>query len=94
MDAEGNEVHSPESFANKITIQRNEILLQLEAEIQTLKNEVTQAKLLAELTTLKNHPKTMKGEWKYKEALTKFKDFASDLGAKVVAEIAIKQLGL
>ncbi|ENV03505.1 hypothetical protein [Acinetobacter sp. NIPH 817] len=94
LDAEGNEVHTPESFASKITIQRNEILLQLESEIQTLKNEVTQAKLLAKLTTLKNHQKTMKGEWKFKEALTKFKDFASDLGAKVVAEIAIKQLDL
>ncbi|EMR4041856.1 hypothetical protein C3415_07655 [Acinetobacter baumannii] len=94
LDAEGNEVHTPESFAKKVTSQRNEIFFQLESEIQKLKNEVTQAKLLRELHDLKNYPKTMKGEWKFKQALIKFKDFAIDLGAKVVAEIVIKQSGL
>lgn len=93
LDADGNEVHTPKSYAIKITPIRNKQISDLELEISNLKNEVTQAKLLAELNKMKSLPYTMKGQWAFKDALIKFKDFSMDLGAKIVAEIAMKQLG-
>jgi len=93
LDANGNEVHTPESYAAKITLQRQEIFKEIEHEISQLTNEITQAKLNSQLNELKLLPSTMPGQWDFKDALKKFKDFASDLGAKVVAEVAMKQLG-
>jgi hypothetical protein len=93
LDAEGNEVHTPESYAVKINALRREIFDDLEREISKLRNEITQAKLNNRLNELKSLPATTDGQWNFRRGLEKLKDFASDLGAKVVVEIAMKQLG-
>lgn len=93
LDAEGNEVHTPESYAIKINALRREIFDELEEEISKLRNEITQAKLNNKLNELKSLPATIDGQWNFRKSLEKLKDFALDLGAKVVAEIAMKQLG-
>ncbi|QIC69830.1 hypothetical protein [Acinetobacter indicus] len=93
LDAEGNEVHTPDSYAVKINALRREIFDDLEQEISKLRNEITQAKLNNRLNELKSLPATTDGQWNFRRGLEKLKDFASDLGAKVVAEIAMKQLG-
>ncbi|MCO8058039.1 hypothetical protein [Acinetobacter towneri] len=93
LDAEGNEVHTPESYAIKINASRREIFDELEEEISKLRNEITQAKLNNKLNELKSLPATIDGQWNFRKSLEKLKDFALDLGAKVVAEIAMKQLG-
>ena len=93
LDAEGNEVHTPESYAVKINALRREFFDELEQEISKLRNEITQAKLNSMLDELKSLPPTTDGQWNFKKGLEKLKDFALDLGAKVVAEIAMRQLG-
>lgn len=93
LDADGNEVHTPDSYANKMAPIRNANIYALEIEILKLNNDVTKAKLSNALDKMKNFPPTIESEWEFKNSLTKLKEFASDLGAKVVAEIAMKQLG-
>lgn len=88
-----NEEHTEESYAIKITASRNAFYDELEAEISKLENESTKTKLKTELTDLKSHPTTPKGQWQWNQALNKFKEFSIELGAKIVAEIAMKQLG-
>lgn len=93
LDLEGNEVHTPESYAKKITVIRREVFEELEQEISNLKNEITKSKLNSRLEELKQLPATSRGQFEFRKRLGYFKDFASDLGAKIVAEIAMKQLG-
>lgn len=92
-DLDNNEEHTEESFALKITASRNAFYDELEAEISKLENESIKTKLITELTDLKSHPTTPKGQWQWNQALKKFKEFSYELGAKIVAELAMKQLG-
>lgn len=93
LKAAGNESHTPESYAIKIAFQRSVQIQELELAISKLNNEITQTKLLAQLEELKNLPTTTDGQWTFNNVLRKLKEFALDLGAKAVAEIAMKQLG-
>lgn len=93
IDADGNEVHTNASYALKLKSSRDALFNELQIEISNLKNEVLQAKLLRELEEIKEIPLSSKGQLQFKIALDKFKNFASELGAKVIAEIAMKQLG-
>lgn len=90
---DGNESHTQESLAIKLAHEREILFKNLEFEISRLENEVVKAKLLKELNEIKEAPLTAKGQWLLNRALNGFKDFALDLGAKVVAEITMKQLG-
>lgn len=90
---DGNESHTPESLAIKLAHEREILFKNLEFEISRLENEVVKAKLLKELNEIKEAPLTAKGQLLLNRALNGFKDFALDLGAKVVAEITMKQLG-
>ena len=93
IDADGNEIHTIDSYAKKLENSRASIYAELQSEISNLKNEVTQAKLLAELSKLKEIPLTVKDHRRFEDAIIKFKAFAYELGAKVVAEMAMKLLG-
>ena len=93
LDAEGNEVLTPESFNNKTIAIRQSILKDLDEAISNIVDENVKIALQKNLEEIKTLPTDLKGQWLFDISLKALKDFALDLGAKVVAEIAMKQIG-
>lgn len=93
VDIDGNEVHTEKSFHDKFIVKREQLLNDLESVISEIAEEKIRVKLEESLKEMKDLPNTPKGQWQFRNLLKHLKDFASDLGAKAVAEIAMEQMG-
>lgn len=89
----GNEQHTSESYKTKCIELRKTVLGELNAAISNLDNENEKKSLQALVIKMEQLPQNIKGQWFFDRALENLKEFATDLGAKVVAEIAMKYMG-
>lgn len=88
LDAKGNEVHTPESYATKLRLTRHEFFEKFEQckeEIESIKDELVRSKIKRLINEAKEQDLTPQGEHKFKECLGKVKDFAINVGASLLA---------
>lgn len=96
LDAEGNEVHTPESYSQKLSKERQDFFEQInncELEISALQNEVMQAKIRKNLAEAKQLPNTSEGEFNFKKKLGEVKNLSKEVGTQLLTAIIMKYLG-
>ena len=96
LDAQGNEVHTPESYSQKLSKERQEFFDQIkncELEISSLQNEVMQAKIRKSLNEAKQLPNTSEGEFDFKKKLGEIKSLSKEVGTQLLTAIIMKYLG-
>lgn len=93
IDMDGNEVHTPESYSEKLRGARSEFFEDLENirdSIASIKDELLKKKLNNALAEAKNQPLDEEGEWKFKRALNQALDFARETGVAVLSACIVK----
>lgn len=93
INVNGNESHTTESYKIKCIELRKKAIAELNSAISSLDNEDSKKALQEMVGEMEKIPQDPKGQWFFNGALEKLRDFALELGAKVVAEIAMKNMG-
>ncbi|EJD6043684.1 hypothetical protein J9231_17290 [Providencia rettgeri] len=96
LDADGNEVHTPESYKQKLKRDRQDFfegLHEIQADINSIQNDIVAFKIKKELVGAQNQPMTAKGEFTFKKILGNILSMSKDVGCGVLTAVITKYLG-
>lgn len=94
LDAEGNEVHTQESYSQKISKERQDFFEQiknLESEITSIKNDVMQSKVRSKIKEIEGLP--IDDEFNFKRKLSELKDLSKQVGVGILTTVISAYLG-
>ena len=96
LDAEGNEVHTPASYAEKLTDDRAEFFSRLDemnASIESIEDDMQKQKVKVLLKEAQSLGITPKDEWSFQTILKSTFEIAKNTGAAVLASCITAYFG-
>ena len=96
LDAEGNEVHTPESYYEKLSYERADLFTKFkecELEISSIKNQVMQSKIKSKIQEIQALPIDSNNEFDFKRKLIELKDLSKLVGIGVITNLISGYLG-
>jgi len=96
LDAAGNEVHTPDSYYQKLKSERMDLFSsfkECELEISLLKNQVMQSRIKNKIKEIEKLPIDIDKEFDFKKKLTELKDLSIQVGAGVLTSVISAYLG-
>ncbi|MCA4960985.1 hypothetical protein [Pseudomonas sp. Y24-6] len=96
VNADGNEVHTPESYAKKLKKERGELFVQLRemrAVIDTIADDFAKQKIKNALRDAEAQPLNQEGEWHVKKILGEVLKISKDVGAAVLSGVITSYIG-
>ncbi|WP_136024035.1 hypothetical protein [Klebsiella oxytoca] len=97
LDADGNELHTPDSYREKLKIERGELQASLEKakeEINSIDNDITSQKIKNQLSAALSQPMDAEGEWNTKRILQGVLDLSKQVGCGVLTAASTHYLGV
>jgi len=90
LDADGNQVMTPEAYKNKLKHDRKELYVELanfKSKLEEIENEIAKARIKRQLNEVEELASQydMKSEWKLRQAVTSLKDACKNIGYGVIA---------
>jgi len=96
LDADGNEVHTPESYYEKLCSERTDLFMNIkecEPAILALDNEVMQSKIKSKINEIENLPVDIDNQFDFNKKLGELKDLSVQVGIGVLTSIISAYLG-
>lgn len=97
LDADGNELHTPDSYREKLKIERGELQASLEKakeEINSIDNDITSQKIKNQLSAALSQPMDAEGERNTKRILQGVLDLSKQVGCGVLTAAITHYLGV
>ncbi|EMK0754263.1 hypothetical protein AB7211_15520 [Providencia rettgeri] len=95
LEADSNEVHTSESYRQKLKHDRQGFfdgLHEIQADINSIQNDIIAFKIKKELVDAQNQPMTPKGEFTFKKILGDILSMSKDVGCGVLTAVITKYL--
>ena len=96
VDIDGNEIHTPASYALKTQSQRDKLFAELaecQEAIDSIQNDFAKHKIKKALTDAAAQDLTNVGEWNFKQIISIAATTSKEVGVAVVAAVIGKYLG-
>jgi len=96
LNADGNEVHTPESYYEKLSYERADLFTQFkecELEIASIQNEVMQSRIKSKIQEINELPINIDNEFDFKRKLGELKDLSKQVGVGVLTSVISAYLG-
>jgi len=97
LDADGNELHTPDSYRAKLKIERSELHASLEKakdEVNSIDNDLISQKIKNQLNAALSQPMDAEGEWNTKRILRGVLDLSKQVGCGVLTAAVAHYLGV
>ncbi|MGP5566392.1 hypothetical protein ACTXN8_03225 [Pseudomonas helleri] len=97
INADGNEVHTPESYADKLKIIRGELFNQLNenrTSIESITDDLAKRSIKSALKEAEAQTLDEEGEWKVQEILCDVLKVSKEVGAAVLVGVITSYLGV
>ncbi len=97
LDAEGNELHTPESYRSKLEVERTELqhsLVKAEDEINSIGNDIVARKIKNQLGEALSQPMDAHGEWNLKRILSGTLELSKQVGCGILTTAITHYLGI
>ncbi|PWE39630.1 hypothetical protein C9I50_18360 [Pseudomonas prosekii] len=96
VNADGNEVHTPDSYAKKLKKEREDLFSQIKdmrAVIETIPDDFAKQKIKKALREAEDQPLNQQGERQVKNILGEVLKISKDVGAAVLAAVITSYIG-
>ncbi len=96
VDLEGNEIHTPESYALKVKGRREVFFAELsgcQQAIESIQNDLAKQKIKQGLAEAAQQEMTDEGEWKFRRIISGVAHYSKEIGVSVVAAVIGNYLG-
>lgn len=96
VDIDGNEIHTPESYALKTKSQRDKLFAELaecQGAIEGIQNDIAKHEIKKALKAAAAQDFTSEGEWNFRRIISVAATTSKDVGVAVVSSVISKYLG-
>lgn len=96
VDVEGNEIHTPESYALRVKGQREKLFAELagcQKAIEGIQDELAKQEIERGLAEAAQQELTEDGEWRFKRIISRVAQYSKEIGVAVIAGVITNYLG-